>query len=156
MLESMLVTLSADDWPIWRAVRLAALADSSPEVVEDWSRVSESAWYDRLREPTGLSVVAMDGQSPVGVVRGSLEGQWAWLSSLWVATSHRGLGLGQELMLAVESWARQHAHVLLLCVASDNHFAISMYRRRQFIDSGMPGQLQADGQRELVLRKRLT
>lgn len=156
MLGRMLVSLTADDWPIWRDVRLAALADSSPEVVEDWTRLQESTWRDRLLDPTGLCLAVLSDGAPVGVVRGSLENQWAWLSSLWVAGSHRGQGLGKELMVAVEKWARQHARVLLLCVAPDNHFAIGMYRRHGFIDSGMPGQLQADGQRELVLRKRLT
>ena len=147
----------ADGWPLWRAARLAALADAPdafPLASAEWADGGETRWRERLLDATALKVVAVRDGAPVGLVRGVLADGCAWLHSLWVSPQLRGQGLGSQLIAAVEQWAvRQGAVHIRLAVAPRNAPAIALYLRHGYLGTGALRQLPPDGERELVMEK---
>jgi ribosomal protein S18 acetylase RimI-like enzyme len=155
----MVVILSgAEDWPLWRAARLAALADSPeafPMAGVEWAEGGEDRWLERLLDGAALKVVAVADDAPVGLVRGVLDDGAAWLHSLWVSPSLRGHGLGDRLIEAVEEWARPRAGYVRLEVVPENVRAIALYRRHGYLDSEARGEPLPGGGYELVMEKAL-
>ena len=149
----------ADGWPLWRAARLAALADAPdafPRASAQWAGGGETQWRERLLDTTALKVVAVKDGAPVGLVRGVVEDGCVWLHSLWVSPQVRGQGLGGQLVTAVEEWAaRQGAAHVRLEVVPGNAPAIALYRRHGYVGTGVPGERLPDGNRELVMEKSL-
>ncbi len=147
----------ADSWSLWRAARVAALADAPdafPSASAGWADGGETRWRERLLDTTALKVVAVRDGVPVGLVRGVPEDGCAWLHSLWVSPQARGQGLGSQLIAAVEEWAaRQGAVYARLEVVPDNAPAIALYRRLGYVDTALLGELLPDGRRELVMQK---
>jgi len=158
--------LTPDDWPAWRELRLAALAEAPHAFgsrLADWQGDGdrEQRWRDRLGIPGSYNVIAvLDGQ-PVGMASGvPAEGDdgAAELISMWVSPAARGRGVADRLVRAVEEWARQAgAGVLKLAVTEGNASAVALYQRRGFADTGELGDLMPDGvRREHVMAKLLT
>jgi ribosomal protein S18 acetylase RimI-like enzyme len=151
------MTLGSEvDWPLWRAARLAALADSPaafPRAATEWAEGGESRWRGRLLDSSALSIVAVVDAAPVRLVRGALEDGAAWLHSLWVSPNCRGRGLGGQLIAAVEDWARLRAASVRLGVVPNNAPAISLYRRHGYIATEARGEPTAGGDREVVMEK---
>jgi len=149
----------ADGWPLWRAARLAALADAPdafPRASAEWASGGETRWRERLLDTAALKVVAVRDGAPVGLVRGVVGEGCAWLHSLWVSAQVRGQGLGGQLVAAVEVWAAwQGATCIRLEVVPGNAPAIALYRRHGYVGTGIPGELLPDGDRELVMEKSL-
>jgi len=88
----------------------------------------------------GVLYVARDEQTPVAYLvicfDFSLEyrGKGAWVDELFVAPSHRGQGIGTQLLdLAETSSCECGAQTLHLEVNHGNR-AIELYRRRGFVD----------------------
>jgi len=134
--------LSPDDWPIWRALRLRALADS-PEAfgatLAYWSGEgdTEARWRARLSDVPLNLVAELDGVA-AGMTSGTApaEGR-VELISMWVAPEARGRGIGTELVGVVEEWAKdQGVGVVALDVREANARAIALYRRHGFVDVG--------------------
>lgn len=141
--------LTADDWPLWRQVRLAALAeapDAFKARLEDWHRGGEQRWRSRLEASGTYNVVALlDGQ-PVGMASG-IRGDdgVSELRSVWVSPRARGRGVGDLLIGAVETWARElGATALKLAVIPGNERAIALYERSGFVATGERGDLLFD------------
>ena len=69
-----------------------------------------------------------------------------YLSDLWVATTARGHGLGQQLIAAAlcDATQRWHAHYVKLAVYDDNPRALAFYERLGFRD-------RSDGEQTLIL-----
>ncbi|WP_316524920.1 GNAT family N-acetyltransferase [Kitasatospora brasiliensis] len=162
MAELTLRILTTADWPLWRDLRLAALADA-PDAFKsrlaDWPHGGEGRWRDRLHRPDAHHVAAFLDDTPVGIVDGlpgSPDGVRE-LRSLWVAPQARGRGVADRLIEEVESWARAvGGTTLLLAVLPGNVAALALYRRHGFAPLGEPGELLADGvTRELLLAKPL-
>ncbi|MBT2384710.1 GNAT family N-acetyltransferase [Streptomyces sp. ISL-11] len=157
----ILRVLTPDDWPLWRDVRLAALADAPHAFrsrLSDWRRGGEERWRARLTIPGAYHVVAMMDGRAVGVACGLPgDGGVDELRSLWVGPGLRGNGVGDQLMAAVEAWAlRTGATALRLAVVPGNAPAIALYRRHGFAATGEPGDPLPDGAtRELVMAKTL-
>lgn len=152
------------DWALWRAARLAALTDAPdafPGAVAEWPEGGEDRWRERLLEPEVLKVVAVHeeepwGLVPLGLVRGVLDGGSAWLHSLWVSPRLRGHGLADQLVEAVEVWAREQAvQRVRLEVVTANAPAIRFYRRHGFIETTMRGGPLPGAGHELVMEKAL-
>jgi GNAT superfamily N-acetyltransferase len=156
--------LTEDDWEIWRALRLTALAEAAPAFgaqLADWQGEGdrEQRWRGRLAIPGSYNVVAMlDGQ-PVGMasgVPGDQDGV-VELISMYVTPLGRGRGVGDGLVRAVEQWARQvGAGTLRLGVVEGNKNAWALYQRNGFHDTGELGDLMPDGvRREHIMTKSL-
>jgi GNAT superfamily N-acetyltransferase len=155
----MLVSLSgAEDWPLWRAARLAALAEAPeafPMAAAEWAEGGEECWRERLLDVSALKVVVVVDGAPAGLVRGVVDNGSAWLHPLWVIPRLRGHGLGDQLVAAVEEWARPRAGYVCLEVVPGDAPAIALYRRHGFTDDQARGEPLPDGGYELVMKKAL-
>lgn len=155
--------LTSDDWPIWRELRLAALAEAPYAFgsrLADWQGEGDRAerWRARLEISGSYNVVAMLDGRPVGMVSGVLTAERGVveLISMWVAPTARGRGVGGQLVGAVERWARHAgAEVVRLAVSQGNHAATALYQRHSFDPTG-EAKLMPDGVRqEYVMAKTL-
>ena len=151
--------LTPDDWPTWRTVRLAALADAPYAFgsrLADWQVAPEDRWRARLGIPNSVNFVAFDNGEPVGMASGvpTPEIGVVELISMWVKPSLRGQGLGGRLVEEVVAWAkRRGARVVRLGVADGNAAAIALYRRCGFQETGEV-EIMPDGvHRELVMER---
>ncbi|QMU77394.1 GNAT family N-acetyltransferase [Streptacidiphilus sp. PB12-B1b] len=157
--------LESDDWPIWRELRQAALAEAPyafGSTLAEWQGAGdrEDRWRARLEIPGALNVVALVEGRPAGMVSGVPAGQGedsVELISMWVGPQARGRGVGDCLILEVERWAAQRgATSLRLSVMPDNLRAAALYERHGFTDTGVPGDLLPDGTgREKLMAKDL-
>ena len=62
--------LSADDWEIWRDLRLRALADAPyafGSTLAEWHDADESRWRKRFAD-VPYNAIALDDGRPVGMV----------------------------------------------------------------------------------------
>ncbi|MEZ4241515.1 MAG: GNAT family N-acetyltransferase [Myxococcota bacterium] len=138
-----LQVLTADDWRIWRDLRLAALRtdpQAFSSTVADWADADEARWRGRLSLPGGRDLVARLDGVPVGMATGLLAASEVSLLSMWVAPSARGHGVGDALMRAVADWARTRgADTLTLDVVEGNAAAVALYKRHGLVDVGPAG-----------------
>ncbi|MFI9306862.1 GNAT family N-acetyltransferase [Streptomyces triculaminicus] len=155
--------LTADDWPVWRSLRLAALADAPDAFgarLADWQGDGdrEERWRARLSITGSVDLVAVVDGKPAGMASGvpGPEQGVVELISLWVGPGARGRGVGDHLVRAVEDWARRGgAEVLRLKVVPDNAPAIALYRRNGLKVTGRRGEAGPGGRGEHVMAKRL-
>lgn len=135
--------VGADDWLLWRSLRLEALSEAAyafSSTLADWQeeRDTEKRWRDRLSTVAVNIVADLDGM-PAGMVSGTTPNQdgTAELISMWVAPFARGRGVGDALVGAVVEWARkQRAARIALAVFESNDHAVLLYRRHRFGDVG--------------------
>lgn len=134
--------LTLDDWPLWRAVRLAALTDAPRAFsvsLADWDRGGEDVWRARLGMPDAHNIVALLDGEPVGVARGVPGDGGHELHSVWVSPVARGHGVANRLLAEIENWAtRSGATALRLTVFPDNAPAVALYERRGYVATGEP------------------
>jgi GNAT superfamily N-acetyltransferase len=66
----------------------------------------------------------------------SLEyrGKGAWIDELFVEASHRGQGIGTQLLDLAETASREHSAKFLHLEVNHGNPAIELYRRRAFLD----------------------
>ncbi|ARZ72225.1 acetyltransferase [Streptomyces albireticuli] len=155
--------LTADDWPEWRALRLAALAEAPyafGSTLAEWQGDGdrEERWRARLGIAGSCNFLALLDGRPAGMASGvpGPRDDVAELISMWVGERARGRGVGDALIRGVERWAvRERAAVLELAVRPGNAHAIALYRRHGFEVTGRLGDVLPDGQREHVMAKPL-
>lgn len=136
----VLQVLTSDDWPLWRELRLRALAEAPYAFgsrLDDWETADEGRWRERLDLADSRNLVArMDG-APVGMATGIVVDGAHELISMWVAPEARGVGVGDELVAGVCKWARERgAREVRLDVVQTNAPAIALYVRHGFVDVG--------------------
>lgn len=151
--------LSPDDWPAWRELRLAALAEAPyafGSTLAEWQGDGdrERRWRDRLAIDGSLSLLAVLDDSPAGMIGCLPDGGRLELVSMWVSPTARGKGVGDRLVAEIARWAaEQGVPALYLSVRPDNEAAIALYARHGFADTGEPGELLPDGRHEIVMAK---
>ena len=156
------------DWRAWRQIRLEALADTPigfAERLADAQQKTEAQWQERTVAAAGGDAhglwLAWDGDRPVGCTGGlrqELGGQ-VTVYSVYVSRAHRGAGVLDALLAAVEAWARglDGATGLRLDVHEDNAPARAAYARRGFVASGRTEPYPLDPtRRELELVRPLS
>lgn len=155
--------LTADDWPIFRQLRLAALAEAPDAFgtrLADWQDDGdrEERWRARLSIPDSYNLIALLDREPSGMasgVPGDEDGE-AELISMWVAPAGRGRGVGDALIGAVERWARfRGTRTLRLAVAHGNAPAYALYERHGFRYTGEMDLMPDGVRRELIMAKAL-
>ncbi len=135
--------VGADEWRVWREVRLQALREAPYAFCtkfEDWQGEgdTEQRWRRRLADVPFNLVAELDGK-PAGMVSATHLGEdgEVELISMWVAPFARGRRVGDALISAVIQWARERrASRVALSVMENNERAVSLYRRHQFVDDG--------------------
>jgi ribosomal protein S18 acetylase RimI-like enzyme len=130
----------------FKAVRLRALQDSPSAFGSTYAKESELSDADWLKRAADWSsdrsvgYLALDQEMPCGIVAAFLNEQdWlrAHLVSMWVAPTHRRVGIGRTLIGAVQTWAMMRgARVLQLAVTSSNRTAIEFYQQNGFSMTG--------------------
>ena len=153
--------VTADDWPLWRRLRRAALADAPDafgSTLEQWSGPgdTELRWRTRLLAVPLNLVLSLDG-FPVGMVsateRVSEGGLEVELIGLWVAPGSQGQGVGDAAIARVVSWAAdRQARSVVLSVKAANVRACRLYERHGFVDAG----ISPDDSQEMLLRRPIT
>lgn len=129
--------LSADDWQVWRELRLQALAEAPHafgSTLAEWQDASEDRWRRRLRE-VPFNAIAFCEERAAGMVGATAPDSAGTtdLISMWVAPVARGRGIGDALIDAVVQWAEQQgARRVALDVVTSNEPATSLYLRNGF------------------------
>jgi ribosomal protein S18 acetylase RimI-like enzyme len=131
--------LEVEDWVLYRAVRLAALADAPEAFGSTLGReqaFTEDRWRERLAKRNQF--VAEDGGETCGLIGVIPVGPGiAELVSMWVRPTTRGRGVGDLLVLAALRWASDHAFPKVqLWVAEGNDHAERLYARHGFHRTG--------------------
>lgn len=136
--------VTAEDWRLWRELRLAALAEAPSafgSALAEWSGEgdTEARWRARLGDVALNLVLVLDGNL-VGMVSALAPGAAGTveLISLWIAPAARGRGIGDEAVRRVVAWAsdRHPGSSLVLSVKSENNPACRLYERHGFVDAG--------------------
>jgi GNAT superfamily N-acetyltransferase len=129
-----------DEWPAYRALRLAALAEApyafGSTLAEALARGDED-WRNNLAARVQF-VAELDGEH-VGMAGAIVDDDpdEPDLVSMWVAPSARGRGVGDELVQAVLGWARDAGYAAVgLWVYDTNPGAEKLYRRNGFVRTG--------------------
>jgi GNAT superfamily N-acetyltransferase len=159
--------LRADEWTRLKQVRLAALADAPYAFSKPLARardLTDEDWQRVAREGAGgevsCGVLAWAGDRPVGLAFGLPDADdphRAYLVSMWVAPDHRGGPVAEQLLLAVEDWARgRGARELQAGVTGCNERAAAFYAKRGYLrrESCGPRHAATEGC-EIVLAKAL-
>jgi ribosomal protein S18 acetylase RimI-like enzyme len=136
--------LTVEDWRVWRALRLEALAEAPYAFgsrLADWQGDGdrEERWRARLSLRDSHNLVATLQGRPAGMASGVAgdDPATAELISMWVSPFARGTGVADALVLGVERWARSSgARLLCLEVVSNNMAARGLYLRHGFADTG--------------------
>lgn len=135
--------VTPDDWKLWRDVRLEALGadpDGFGSTLVREQAYTEDDWRETLEQ--GLRLVAFD-PGPAGLVGAFPKPSGLYLYSMWVRSSHRGRGIGEELVNAVLAWAADQGWQLVrLRVYDDNLPARRLYKRLGFVDAEEPEHME--------------
>lgn len=141
--------LTVQEWNTYKNLRLRALADSPDAfgrtLAEERER-SNAEWSSRLASGADsswdLPLVAEVDREPIGLAWGRIDKtnpEVANLYQMWVAPSHRRLGVGLMLLETVIAWAKaKNAYYLDLGVTFNDSPAMRLYTRAGFEPVGEP------------------
>jgi ribosomal protein S18 acetylase RimI-like enzyme len=159
--EVELRVVTPDDWELWRALRLEALAEAPyafGSTLADWETAPPDRWQARLAVQGSHNLVATVSGRPSGMASG-IPGDdpgAVELISMWVAPAARGLAVGDLLVGGVERWARdQGAQTLCLDVVASNDRARRVYERHGLTVTGEVERESPDDPLELRMCKPL-
>lgn len=146
---------TAEDWELWRDLRLRALQDAPTafgSTYEHERGFTEADWVERLDDPTGAAFLAKLEGVPVGMGGGysDLPG-WLHVVAMWTAPDARGRGVGRAVLQHLAAWARERELRLHLDVESGNVVARRLYERAGFVPTGETRPLR-EGSSYLVER----
>jgi RimJ/RimL family protein N-acetyltransferase len=137
MIDSVIRQLGADEWPLFRQMRLTALQSDERYFTD--SHADAEAWPDEkwqgLMENAAI-FVAFDGGAPVGLGAISCEGEdTAELWAAFVLPAYRKRGLQTRLLEARIAWARAQPGVRRVTVAhrEDNPISRQAILRAGFV-----------------------
>lgn len=138
----MIRTIGPDEWPVWRELRLRALADAPTAfraTIEEESMQPDDWWSEMIgataEHPRGGSWVAWSAGEAVGMLFGRIDKELTVLEigAMWVAPAVRRLGVGSGLIRAGIEWARSlGVSVASLWVTEENAEAVAFYERHRF------------------------
>jgi GNAT superfamily N-acetyltransferase len=115
---------------------------------------ADNPWSEPFHEPTlrsnlaellqnpvyGVIYIVREASAPIGYLvicfDYSLEyrGKGAWIDELFIEASHRGKGIGTQLLDLAEAASREHHAKFLHLEVTHGNPAIELYRRRGFLD----------------------
>ncbi|MBO2465681.1 GNAT family N-acetyltransferase [Actinomadura violacea] len=137
--------LDAEDWGLYRAVRLESLADSPEAFCSTLAREEAFApdvWQGRLAARNTFLAETGDGPGGIVTVLAAEDGTGE-LVGMWVAPAARGRGVGDLLVRAALDWTAERGLTeLRLWVVEGNRHAERLYARHGFARTGVtqPGR----------------
>lgn len=141
-----------DEWPMYREVRLQALADSPDafgSTLEREQSYADATWAERLQAAAhskrDLALLAEQEGHAVGLawLRIDADDTAATLYQMWVAPGWRRRGTGRRLLETALAWAQVGGLAqITLRVACGNTAAQRLYRRAGFQAAGRPEPLR--------------
>ncbi len=125
------------DWLDLKTIRLQSLRESPKAFGLSYDAASaytDAQWRDRAGNRTPpMYFLARDAGNPVGLIGGVKAGEEFSLIAMWVAPSHRGLGLGKALVAEVLSAAASRGESeVSLFVSPLNKSACALYEAMGF------------------------
>jgi len=159
--------LAAHEWPLYRALRLRALADApaafgSTLAEEETRSDTDWAWRLNLGATSGrdLPLVARVASTAAGLAWAKVDASDPLrvnLFQVWVAPQARGLGVAGALLDAALAWARgRGARAMQLGVVCGNDAARRLYERAGFYAIGEPEpQRPGSARMEQMMRRDL-
>jgi GNAT superfamily N-acetyltransferase len=150
-----ILRFTTDDWPAYRVVRLAALAESPGaycSTLAGEQAKTEADWRARLDR--GATFAARAAGRHVGIatgVPGERDGH-AELVGMWVDPAWRRQGVGRLLVQVVIDWAVAEARFrdIALWVAADNPGAEALYAGHGFRRTGAAESMRPDEPDRLI------
>ena len=153
MSDFVIRILAPADWAIYKAIRLASLADSPDSFGSTYEREAlfpDSEWQSRLepsaRAQNALPLVAEYGGTPVGLSWGLLhepDTTVAHIYQMWVSPEARGKGIAQSFLGRIIAWAEaRDCDSVALSVTTVNDAAVSLYCSAGFVPSGEGEELR--------------
>lgn len=139
-METVLRTITAEDWETFRDVRLKALADSPQAFGITYAEAEANAasvWQQRADGP-GPVVVALRGARPVamGGLHAPEDSTDAFVWGMGVEPESRGSGLGSGVLAELLAQAAQMDKPVVLHVTEGNDGARRLYERHGFVSTG--------------------
>ncbi|CUR54261.1 conserved hypothetical protein [metagenome] len=129
--------LTADEWQVWREIRLRSLAESPDAFGSTLAReqaFTEDDWHDRLRS---VAVVAFVEGRPVSLGGGyRVRPGWLQVVAMWTDPAHRGAGLAGRVLDVIVAAAYAEDRRLVLDVERSNASARAAYERFGFVATG--------------------
>lgn len=122
-----------------RPLRLRALREDADAFGSTLAREQDrpdADWDFWVRD----SLIAFDGDTPVGMANLKVDGDEAQLFGMWVAPEARGRGVAEALARALIE--RAAGRPITLCVAEGAHAARRLYERLGFRPTGTTGTLR--------------
>lgn len=139
----MIERLAVDEWPRFRAVRLAALLDTPDAFGSTHDRevaFGPGEWQARLSRPRTATLLAVVGGRDIGtmVVTPSVDDpEVAAIYGVWVAPEGRRRGIGDAMMSEALAAAREFGFPrVALGVGDHNAVAQALYARHGFTRTG--------------------
>ncbi len=155
---------TADEWPVWREIRLRGTEDSpdaSAETVEELLEHDDEWWIDLVTStvdhPRGMLAGAFIDEAPVGMAYGRVDADLTThgLGGMWVAPEARGTGLGRALAEYVIDWGATHGvDRYELWVTDGNDSAEQLYLSLGYRRTNTTRPLRQGSDRTIVLMER--
>lgn len=139
-MEQSTRVLVAEDWKIFRDLRLRALADAPDAfatTLADAQSHSDLVWQGRL-PGSGPTIVATESGQPVamGGAFAPPDSDSATLWGMWTAPEARGRGHASRVLADLVTWCLTHERSVLLDVTEGNVAARHLYLSHGFEPTG--------------------
>lgn len=137
--------LTADQWPVWREIRLRSLADTPDafgSMLEREQQFSEDDWM--LRMASCPTVAFVDGAPAAlgGFFRP--DDETAHIIAMWTDPAFRRRGLAHLILESLIERARAEGRRVVLDVTRGNDGARTTYERAGFVATGRSAPLRED------------
>ena len=155
--------LAADEWPVWRDLRIRAVADAPDSfaiTVDEEAATADEEWAEMVARGAASAraenLVAYDAGVPAGMGYVGVDDDGvAHVFAMWVAPESRRRGVATALLDRMEATARRaRAHTIHLWVTVGEAPAEELYRRAGFIPTGEAEPLREGSDRLVAAQRR--
>ena len=158
-IPALITPLTADEWALFRALRLRALAESpdafSPTLAET-EQIDETTWRDiaaRFASGRGVLLIA---RPDFGLMSATIDKHnIGHIGAMWVSPEARDRRIGAQLLdLGISHLETQGASIIELSVTETNTRAQALYQSRGFTMTGKDEPLREGSPlRNLFMRR---
>ena len=151
--------LQADQWALYKQMRIAALADAPHAFTASWTRAVtrlDAEWMQlverRAQEKNNTSFIAYCDGVPCGMAACIVSDGCAEMLAVWVVPAFRRRKVGDALIAYAKSWSTErHLPKMIVGVFEDNTAAVKFYRAAGFSLNGAPRFDPAQPKRPILL-----